>query len=116
MKEVRLKKRSEFMALSKSRQSVFMPHFIVQYLFKEAQGFPRFGYTVSKKVGNAVARNRVKRRLRELVRLTLKKNHDFFTLSYDIVFIARSSARQAPFDELIKHFEDALMRITSFHT
>jgi len=53
----------------------------------------RFGVTVSRKVGNAVVRNLVKRRLREIFR----QNKDRFPEAMDIVVIARPSARGASY-------------------
>ncbi len=52
-------------------------------------GSGRVGITVSRKVGGAVVRNRVKRLVRELVRL-----HRFIPAHADVVFIARSQAAQ----------------------
>ena len=56
----------------------------------------RVGITVSKKLGHAVVRNRVRRRLREIYRL----NETQFLPGYDIVVVARSRAVEASFQEL----------------
>jgi ribonuclease P protein component len=111
-KEVRLTKRAEFVALTKNRKAVSMPYFTLQYMMKQGQECPRFGYTASKKVGNAVVRNRVKRRLREIVRLYIQKNSGTSSVPlYDFVLIGRTSARNAGFEDLTQHFKDAMDKI-----
>ncbi len=58
----------------------------------------RIGFTVSRKVGNAVIRNRVRRRLREI----LRTHPDHLISGYDFVVIAFSRAATAPFSALEK--------------
>ena len=60
----------------------------------------RVGITVSKKLGHAVVRNRVRRRLREVYRL----NEELFQPGWDIVVVARSKAVDATFDKLTKSY------------
>ena len=60
----------------------------------------RVGITVSKKLGHAVVRNRVRRRLREVYRL----NEQCFLPGWDIVVVARSRCVGAPFDALCKAY------------
>ncbi len=70
-----LTKRAEFLAAASARR-VATPAFTLQYRVRndgEADGI-RVGFTCSKKVGNAIARNRAKRRLREIARLVLPRN------------------------------------------
>ena len=64
----------------------------------------RFGFLVSKRIGNAVVRNRVKRRLREVVRLTPVKP------GWDAVFIGRRNINQADFQQLKQAAENLLRR------
>lgn len=63
----RLRKRAEFLLLSQEGTRIHQPHFILIYR-RNPDGVCRFGITVSRKVGNAVVRNRVKRLVREVCR------------------------------------------------
>ena len=72
-------------------------------------GPARFGFTVAKKVGNAVERNRVRRRLREIVRrnaaLIAENGHDY-------VVIGRRAAVEMPFERINAEFLGAMTRLT----
>ncbi len=70
--------------------------YLVLYARRNRLGVNRVGITVSKKLGHAVVRNRVRRRLREIYRL----NEAAFRPGWDIVVVARSRAIAAPFREL----------------
>lgn len=86
-----LKKRADFLRAAKSGR-VVTPGFILQINQRAATGPIRVGYTCSKKVGNSVARNRAKRRLRELSRLVMP---DAGTPGTDYVLIGRSKITAA---------------------
>jgi ribonuclease P protein component len=73
-----------------------------------ADGPARFGYTVSKKVGGAVTRNRVKRRLRAL---TAGLHAEQTQTGFDYVLIARSGAIDRGFPELKSDLDQALLRV-----
>ena len=70
--------------------------FVVLYARKNGTNTNRVGITVSKKLGHAVVRNRVRRRLRDVYRL----NEDKFQPGWDIVVVARSKAVTAEFARL----------------
>ncbi len=70
--------------------------YLVLYARKNRTQSNRVGITVSKKLGKAHVRNRVRRRLREVYRLNEAK----FKPGWDIVVVARSKAVDAPFDKL----------------
>src|SRR5262249_12026069 len=87
----RLRKRTDFLgAATGPRASA--AEFVLQTRARADTGPPRVGFTVSKKVGNAVERNRVRRRLREIVRLSdaarLRPGNDY-------VLVGRRAALKA---------------------
>lgn len=74
--------------------------YLVLYARPNRSAQNRVGLTVSKKLGHAVVRNRVRRRLREVYRL----NESRFTPGWDIVIVARSRCVKADFDKLTHAF------------
>jgi len=81
-----LQKRAEFLRAAKGRR-VVTPGFVLQINSQGAPGQVRVGFTCSKKVGNAVQRNRAKRRLREIARQVLPVHG---RPGYDYVLIGRA--------------------------
>ena len=80
--------------------SGFADGHLVLYARKNRTETNRIGITVSKKLGKAHVRNRVRRRIREIYRL----NEDKFQPGWDIVVVARSKAVEAPFAKLTKSY------------
>jgi ribonuclease P protein component len=103
----RLRRRSEFLAAAGGAKAPAAA-FVLQARERGDGGPPRVGFTVSKKVGNAVERNRARRRLREIVRLTAAER---LRVGNDYVVIARRAALDLPFDRLMKEFAGALARV-----
>ena len=89
----RLRKRADFVAAA-SGIKVPAATFVLQARDRDDRGPVRVGFTVSKKVGNAVERNRVRRRLREVVRLT---SDDALRPGHDYVLVGRRAALSAEF-------------------
>lgn len=68
------------------------------YTYKNESSDLRVGFTVSKKIGNAVIRNKVKRKIREICRLNLHN----FKEGYDIIFVAKSSITKKDYNDISK--------------
>src|ERR1041385_3044484 len=103
----RLKQRADFLAAASGAKAP-AGGFVLQARDRHEDGPVRVGFTCSKKVGNAVERNRVRRRLREVVRLMPQ---DRMRRGYDYVLIGRTAALQLPFDRLVEDFDRALRRV-----
>jgi ribonuclease P protein component len=103
----RLRQRADFLAAaSGSRASATA--FLLQARKRAENGPVRFGFTVSKKVGNAVERNRIRRRLRELVRISATGRTQ---TGHDYVLVGRRAALKLPFERMVRDFDGALRRI-----
>ncbi|MBS0966770.1 ribonuclease P protein component [Acetobacter okinawensis] len=102
---MRLKKRKEFLFMAAKGRKAPVSGLVLQ-LFRRPDSDPaRVGFTVTKKVGNAVVRNRVRRRLREVVR---RVEADTPLNGLDLVLIGRGSTRERAFDALVADFRKAL--------
>lgn len=90
-----LKLNSDFRRLYAKGKSAANPYLVV-YCRRNRTGENRFGYTVSTKLGHAVVRNRVRRRLREITRLNAPR----LKSGWDLVLVARSRCVGAPYRKL----------------
>lgn len=99
----KLCRRSEYISVQQRGKSVSTRTFTVKWLQK-SQDLSRVGLTVSRKIGGAVVRNRLKRRLREIIRLNPLSWHDF---AYDLVIIPRKNAISVSFAQLVEDWRKA---------
>jgi len=111
----RLRRRAEFLKVAAGRRKWAMPGLVLQVrAWGEAEQsvLPtetmRVGYTASRKVGSAVARNRARRRLRAAVRESLSRNG---RTGHDYVLIARTGTLTRPYPALLGDIEAALDRL-----
>ncbi len=98
-RSVSLKENHEFRRLYKKGASAVSGVMVI-YCRKNRLGRSRLGITASVKLGNAVTRNRARRRLREVYRL----QSDKLRQGYDIVLVARSRTAAAPWREMNESF------------
>src|SRR5260370_1279337 len=107
----RLKQRADFLAAATGIK-VPAAAFVLPTPKRADTGPVRFGFTVSKKVGNAVERNRVRRRLKEIVRLSDRKpvQDPGYFAGHDYVLVGRRAALKLPFERMIDDFARALRR------
>lgn len=110
-----LKRRSEFLRVASAKRSFATPGLVLQVREtpKGAVDAPhatlRVGFTASKKIGNAVTRNRARRRLRSVVAEMLP---DKAVAGYDYVVIARFASPMRPYPSLLRDMKKALKRLS----
>ncbi len=100
--DARVKKRAEFQEIQSRGRRVHTTSFVVLELPRDDR-FRRIGVTVTKKVGSAVERNRVKRVVREVFR----RNRELFPEGFDFVLIAKSGAPSLGYDEALAELRGA---------
>lgn len=108
---MRLKRRREFVAVASSGRRWVTPAFVLQ---AGPRGPGRgaeigLGFTASRRIGNAVARNRARRRLAEAARRVLPGAAE---PGYDYVLVARPVVLTCPFDRLLNDLATAFARVT----
>ncbi|MBW1761216.1 MAG: ribonuclease P protein component [Deltaproteobacteria bacterium] len=102
----RLKKRYEFKQAQLSGRRIHTPHFLIVVQPNALQN-TRLGITVTKKVGTAVQRNRIKRVVREVFR----RNRQLFPPSHDLVFIAKRGATDIDYGSLLSEVQRAAKKL-----
>jgi ribonuclease P protein component len=114
MRLTTIKQRGDFLQASAKGKKFITGTFILQ-MFTRPATHPagkeaRYGFTVTKKMGNAVIRNRIKRRLREAAR---RVGPQHALAENDYVMISRHKAIDCPFADLLRDMEFAFSRISS---
>lgn len=105
-KRFRIKKNEEFSRIISYRHSKAGHVFIVYYQDRNEEK-ARVGISVSKKLGNAVIRNRIKRQVREMIRALL----DFESCPYDLVVIVRNAYLQQSYSDNKNDLEKMLKQV-----
>ena len=118
----RLKHRAEFLKVAGAGRKFVAPGLILQVLRREPAGIAavddarsgdgtRVGYTASRKVGIAVARNRARRRLRAAVAQIMP---GYAVPGHDYVLVARAATLKRPYPALLEDLKTALRRLDVF--
>ena len=103
---VTIKENYEFRRLYAKGKSAVMPSMVL-YCRKNGRGTNRVGVTASKKLGCAVVRNRARRRLRELYRLSQKE----MAQGYDVILVARGRTAKIAYRYLKRDYDRALRQL-----
>lgn len=101
----RLRKRYQFNYVYKSGEHFSSEH-IVLYTATSKTKSIKVGLAVTKKVGHAVVRNKIRRRLREII----KKQLPIMKQNYNIIVVARENVTEASFDELSFEFNKLIKK------
>ena len=108
----RPQKRREFLRVANTGDRIVTPGIILQRgpvlgpdELSKPNRPPRIGYTASRKVGNAIARNKAKRRMREIARLMLQTR---LPADRDYVLVGRRAAIRRPLARMARDIEKAL--------
>jgi ribonuclease P protein component len=112
----RLKRRADFLRVADGRRKWVTPGLILQTLARapadNASDAIRVGFTATRKIGNAVVRNRARRRLRAAVADVMTRHA---AAGFDYVLIARAETPKRPYAALIEDLETALRRSGTWH-
>jgi ribonuclease P protein component len=106
-KSVRILRPQEFRQTYDEGQKFGCALFAVFYRSRGNEDQARFGFTCPRALGKSVVRNRIKRRLRECVRLRRER----FPFGFDLVFNPRKALLDAPWSEVERHVEKLLQRL-----
>lgn len=96
-KRERILRRDDFLRIGKLGKKIKTNHFIILFLENDL-AFSRVGITVTRKIGKAVERNRVKRLIREFFRL----NREAIPKSNDFIFIAGKGSPQLVYSDIVR--------------
>ena len=112
MKLQTIKKRKDFVLSNKFGKKISNKNFILQKYQQIEQDQPslKFGFTATKRIGNAVKRNRAKRRMRALISLFLQENRLLFDDKSSYVIVAKKSLIKATFLDLRVEMKECLSK------
>ena len=104
----RLTRRAEFLKVAAGRRKSVAPGLILQAATQAASAGLRVGFTASRKVGNAVSRNRARRRLRAAAAAVMPEHA---AAGHDYVLVARAGTLTRPYGGLLDDLASGLKRL-----
>lgn len=105
----RLKKRYQFNYVYKSGEHFSGEHVVLYFVSSKTKSV-KIGFAVTKKVGHAVVRNKVRRRLREI----MQKHLPFIKQNYNIIVVAKDTITSATFQDLSSEIEKLIKKAKLF--
>ena len=104
---ITIKKRSKFIRSNNFSKKIHTPYFIIQRLESaENDNTPHFGFTITKKIGSAIVRNKIKRRLKSIIRELLKYKVKYFDLGFNYILICKKEIVKVSYDDLENELMD----------
>ena len=104
---ITIKKRSEFIRSNKFSKKIYTQNFIIQKLVSNKNDIiPHFGFTITKKIGSAIVRNKIKRRLKSIIRELLKYKDKYFDFSFNYILICKKEIVKVSYDDLENELMD----------
>lgn len=103
----RLKKRKEFAYIFKKGESLASKHIVLTFVSSKLKQY-KVGFSCGKKVGKAVVRNKVKRRIKEAV----YANRSLLQVGYNYIFVGKQTSSLATFEEIKQEVEFLLRKVS----
>jgi len=104
-KENRINKKKDYNNIYKKGKKI-LGRYMVLFIIKGEGSKNRYGFVTSKKIGNAVSRNRAKRRIRMVVKGNMKYVQDRF----DVIIVARKSINEVSYSDLNRDYLSAMRK------
>ena len=96
-----LKKRSYFLRSNRISSKLYTPNLIIQKSKNHNdEKLPNFGFTITKKIGTAVVRNKIKRRLKSIIQKLLLKKNEYFDLGFNYILICKKEIVKVSYAKL----------------
>ena len=107
MRLITIKKRSDFIRSNKFSKKIHTANLIIQkFEANVVNKVPHFGFTITKKIGSAIVRNKIKRRLKSIIRELLKYKDKYFDLSFNYILICKKEIVKVSYDDLQNELMD----------